>query len=235
MSRYCRRPEKMDHEEKQKLNAAFRALKKQGLITRQDFLCCGGCAAAQLAEDAAKMVERGAKVEGAVTYHKQATDRLRETGKCHLQYGQIMHHRGEGQPGLVMGRPTVEVGQMVAKALTEAGVRFEWDGDPDKYILIDLTAPERKPAPAPEPPRPTEAAPEQAAAEPAPAVIVSLPKPKVKLSGTDGNAFAVLGAVRRELRRAGWTAEQISAFTAEATSGDYNRLLATCMKYADVA
>jgi hypothetical protein len=39
------------------------------------------------------------------------------------------------------------------------------------------------------------------------------PKPRVKLIGRDGNAFAILGACRRALRRAGYTEDEVEAFT----------------------
>ena len=60
------------------------------------------------------------------------------------------------------------------------------------------------------------------------------PRPRVKLVGTDGNAFAVLGHVFRALREAGWSQAEIDAFKAEATAGDYNHLLRVVMKYLDV-
>ena len=56
------------------------------------------------------------------------------------------------------------------------------------------------------------------------------PNVKVQLAGTDGNAFAVLGKVLKALRLAGVPGEDQKEFEAEATSGDYNHLLATCMK-----
>ena len=59
-------------------------------------------------------------------------------------------------------------------------------------------------------------------------------KPTVKLTGRDGNAFAVMGAVRQALRRAGAPKAIEDAFTKEATSGDYNHLLATAMAYVEV-
>lgn len=59
-------------------------------------------------------------------------------------------------------------------------------------------------------------------------------KPTVKLVGTDGNAFAVLGRCREAGRRAGMAPERLKAFTDEAMSGDYDHLLATCMEYFDV-
>ncbi len=60
------------------------------------------------------------------------------------------------------------------------------------------------------------------------------PKPTVRLVGQDGNAFAILGACQRAAKAAGWPQEKVDAFRAEATSGDYDNLLATCMKWFDV-
>ena len=60
-------------------------------------------------------------------------------------------------------------------------------------------------------------------------------RPQLNLVGQDGNAFNVLGLARRAARKAGWAKEQIDAFLKEATSGDYDNLLATCMKHFDVS
>jgi hypothetical protein len=59
------------------------------------------------------------------------------------------------------------------------------------------------------------------------------PDVEVQLTGQDGNAFAVLGAVRKALVDAGHQ-DEIEAFFAEATSGDYNHLLGTCMRWVTV-
>lgn len=57
---------------------------------------------------------------------------------------------------------------------------------------------------------------------------------KVKLIGTDGNAFAILGRVKDALKQGGQDKEFIDAFLKEATSGDYDHLLCTCMEVVDV-
>lgn len=64
--------------------------------------------------------------------------------------------------------------------------------------------------------------------------LAGLPRPTVVLSGTDGNVYAILGKTMRSLRRAGWTQGQLDEFKAEATGGDYDNVLQTCMKYAEV-
>lgn len=62
--------------------------------------------------------------------------------------------------------------------------------------------------------------------------MIKYPEVTVQLTGTDGNAFAILGAVSKALRKA---KVDPAEFMASATSGDYNHLLATAMRYVDVA
>lgn len=53
------------------------------------------------------------------------------------------------------------------------------------------------------------------------------------LLGIDGNAFSIMGAVRRALRQNGASREYIEAYTKEATSGDYDHLLAASVEYLE--
>ena len=55
----------------------------------------------------------------------------------------------------------------------------------------------------------------------------------VKLIGENGNAFAILGRVRRGILCSDHP-ELADKFVMEATSGDYDHLLATCMRYVTV-
>ena len=61
-----------------------------------------------------------------------------------------------------------------------------------------------------------------------------LVRPEVHLTGTDGNAFAIMGTVRRALVGAENSQDVIDAFMEEAMSGDYDHVLQTAMAYADV-
>lgn len=56
--------------------------------------------------------------------------------------------------------------------------------------------------------------------------------PSVELH--EGNAFFIIGQVRKALRRAGCPESVVDAFVTEAKSGDYDAVLQTAMKYADV-
>jgi len=61
-----------------------------------------------------------------------------------------------------------------------------------------------------------------------------LNKPTVKLVGEDGNAFSVMGHVKKAMKHAGADKEYIDRYLSEATSGDYDHLLVVSMKYVDV-
>jgi hypothetical protein len=56
---------------------------------------------------------------------------------------------------------------------------------------------------------------------------------RVKLTGEDGNAFAIMGAVRGALERNGY--EDLAAqYIEDAIMGDYNHLLMVSMDYVEV-
>ena len=62
----------------------------------------------------------------------------------------------------------------------------------------------------------------------------TLGKTTVKLIGEDGNAFAIMGRVKKALMLAGADQEYIDKYLKEATSGDYDHLLAVSMEYVNV-
>ena len=57
------------------------------------------------------------------------------------------------------------------------------------------------------------------------------PDVTVQLTNVDGNAFAIIGACRQTAKQHGLNQEDITRFVDEATSGDYDHLLATCMRW----
>lgn len=56
----------------------------------------------------------------------------------------------------------------------------------------------------------------------------------VELIGQDSNAFNILGICRRAMKRAHLPVSEIEAFTQEATSSNYDHLLATVCEYFNV-
>ena len=61
------------------------------------------------------------------------------------------------------------------------------------------------------------------------------PEIVVPMVGEDGNAFAILGRVQREMKRAGIPQDERDAFMAEASSGDYDQLVGTVLRWVEVA
>jgi len=60
------------------------------------------------------------------------------------------------------------------------------------------------------------------------------PDIKVTLVGEDGNAFAILGRVRKALQRANVQRHLVDEYHREATMGDYDHLLATTLAWVTV-
>jgi hypothetical protein len=53
----------------------------------------------------------------------------------------------------------------------------------------------------------------------------------IKLIGLDGNAFSILGRVRKAMKKAGLPDDIIDDYHTQATSGDYDHLLQTTMSW----
>jgi len=58
-------------------------------------------------------------------------------------------------------------------------------------------------------------------------------KPIIKLVGSDGNAYSIIGKARRALLDAGLK-DEAERYMAEATKGDYQNLLKVTMDYCEV-
>ena len=61
------------------------------------------------------------------------------------------------------------------------------------------------------------------------------PEVEVEIIGQDGNAFAILGAVSKAMKRANIPKDKIDECMKEMTSGDYDKLLQTAMKWVNVS
>lgn len=56
----------------------------------------------------------------------------------------------------------------------------------------------------------------------------------VKLTDRDGNAMNIIGTVMKALAKAGVSSEERHEFLEEATSGNYDKLLQTALKWVEV-
>jgi hypothetical protein len=64
--------------------------------------------------------------------------------------------------------------------------------------------------------------------------MVKYPEIEVQLTGNDGNAFAIMASVRKALRRAKVSADEIDEYVKQSMSGDYDNLLRVAMSWVTV-
>lgn len=57
------------------------------------------------------------------------------------------------------------------------------------------------------------------------------PEAIVEADGLDGNAFAIMGAVKKALRRVNVNSDEIAQYEEEAMSGDHDHLIKVSMKW----
>jgi hypothetical protein len=117
-----------------RLSTAFRAMRKAGLLARQNFLCCGNCGGYAMATKAVELKKAGKTVNGCAFYHAQANESKNEGRDFYITYGEL-----DTTEFGTIGLPTVEVGKIVASCLADAGVKHEWNGDPNQNIKVVIT------------------------------------------------------------------------------------------------
>jgi|SRR6185369_16483288 len=98
---------------KKQIGVAFRALRASGYFARQNWKCCQSCGCAALPEG----------TKNYAFYHAQDAERLNKTGEVYLAWS------GDGST--------------IVKALRDAGLRVDHDGDESRRIFVRSYAPHR--------------------------------------------------------------------------------------------
>ncbi|MFE1252025.1 DUF6891 domain-containing protein [Streptomyces sp. NPDC058735] len=105
-----------------RLERAFAALDRAGVVAREDFTCCRRCGLMEIGAE----VDDVSRVRGFVFFHHQGTRRAAEGGGLSLYYGGF-----DGSE-----ETTAAVGHEVVAALTAAGLSTQWNGSPDRAIEV---------------------------------------------------------------------------------------------------
>lgn len=111
-----------------KLEVAYENLRRQHIIARHNYCCCGSCGMAAMNAKVEKFEAAGKPVRGVVFYHEQDKDRLRETNSVYLCYD------GHGDIDATV------IGHEIVTALRDAGYQeadIEWDGNAMTRIRIN--------------------------------------------------------------------------------------------------
>ena len=109
-----------------RLNQAFAALNRQGIVARQDFSCCNNCGFTEI-WDEIEQEERRQPVAGYVFYHLRATERAIKVGELLLAYGSI-----EDDPAALQ-----RVANKVVTELRRVGLNASWRGTTSHPIVVD--------------------------------------------------------------------------------------------------
>jgi hypothetical protein len=100
-----------------RLDEAFAALNRQGIVARQDFACCNNCGFTEI-WDEIEEVEKSQPVEGYVFYHLQCTETVIKTGRLLMAYGCV-----EEDPEMFQ-----RVAKKVVEELRRVGLDASWGG-----------------------------------------------------------------------------------------------------------
>ena len=118
---------------KELLKKAFADLRKQGILAKQNYMCCMGCASGALGEEIKKAnKETPNKYMGGAYYHQQDAETLRESGFCHIGYGCAPDTKFDNE------LMALTVGQAVKMTLERYGLKVEWDGDTSERICVSI-------------------------------------------------------------------------------------------------
>jgi hypothetical protein len=109
-----------------RLDEAFAALNRQGIVARQDSSCCNNCGFTEIWDEVEKEEERHT-VQGYVFYHLQCTERAIESGQLLMAYGCVeddteAFHR---------------VANKIVAELRRVGLNASWQGTAGHPIVVD--------------------------------------------------------------------------------------------------
>jgi hypothetical protein len=123
-------------EGREKLTNAFKLLRKEGLITKQNFMCCMSCGCSAIDGQAtAKRKKTGKSPKGYVFYHRQDTDSLEIYGNVHLRYGTFYNRKDKVRKECFTAK---EVGKLIIEKMNEVGLKTKWDGDTGHCVQVDV-------------------------------------------------------------------------------------------------
>jgi hypothetical protein len=100
-----------------RLDQAFAELELSGVVSRQDFTCCGSCGVAEMALICSELEAGDQKPRGYAFFHAQDTEHAVLGDGLYLNYGDL---EGEERASLAIGREIVAV-------FKSHGLKPEWD------------------------------------------------------------------------------------------------------------
>ncbi|HLA95588.1 MAG TPA: hypothetical protein VK612_07695 [Pyrinomonadaceae bacterium] len=111
-----------------RLDAAFAELEENGIVSRQNFSCCGTCGQSEMWDEIDTVQGIGKPVRGYTFYHMQDTESAVEGYGLCFNYG--ANEEGEDA--------ALKVANDIVTALRDHGLKPEWNGSWDKRIQLPI-------------------------------------------------------------------------------------------------
>lgn len=111
-----------------RLDNAFNELEESGIISRQNFSCCGTCGSYDIGEPIKEAMDAGRDVRGYTFYHQQDTEAAVEGHGLCFAYGAIE----DGEDA------ALKIAHEITRVLKKHELHPEWDGSWNKRIVLPL-------------------------------------------------------------------------------------------------
>jgi len=123
-------PHKNYKELKKQINLAFKELRKNGFIAKQDWACCNSCGMKDIYDEVNEEYIDAGKPEpdGFVFYHCQNTDLLKGYAETYLAWGAIDCEMSK--------KEEIKIGKTIVNILNKFDINVEWNGRIDTKIFI---------------------------------------------------------------------------------------------------
>jgi hypothetical protein len=116
-----------DHD---RLVAVFERLEGSGIVCREDYGATFKDAAAQIRDEAARLVASGRRVRGVCVFERQDAETAAHEGLLYLGFGAAGAGGGGGAAG------AAAIATEICAALGAVGFDVEWDGDAEERIVV---------------------------------------------------------------------------------------------------
>lgn len=111
-----------------RLDKAFAELERSGILTRQDYWCCGTCGCAAIYDEMQELVRKKKRARGYTFFHAQDTQAVVEGESLFLNYGAVDCTAAGG----------VAIGKEVVRVLRKHGLKPKWSGKIEQRIRVTM-------------------------------------------------------------------------------------------------
>jgi hypothetical protein len=111
-----------------RLAEAFADLEAQGIVSRQNFSCCGTCGADEIEDEMQAARSQGRKVRGYTFFHMQDTEHAAAGTGLYLSFG--------SSSGKLLSETLT--GFKVSRTIRRHGLKTKWNGSLFTRILVEM-------------------------------------------------------------------------------------------------